>query len=118
MRRQSLRRRIDGAGSVATGKARGMIDEPRDRKSSMPAHIDALEGLEIERHVERHAVIARAAPNPQADAGQLGALAHTRPAPRASPAPSTPKLGDVGDDGVLERHHQFAHAQAAAPQVQ
>ena len=28
-----------------------------------------------------------------------------------------PKLGRVGDDGVLERHHQLAHAQAQAPQI-
>ncbi len=51
-----------------------MIRQPRDGEPAMAAHIDALERLQIERYIERQPVIARAAANPQADAGEFGAI--------------------------------------------
>ena len=51
-----------------------VIYKPRDAKPSIAAHIDALERLKVERHIQRHAVVTRATPDAQADARQLGAL--------------------------------------------
>ena len=73
-------------------------------------------GFQIERYVERQSVITRAAANPQTDAGEFGAL-DIHPRRLARPLRLHAQLGNIVDDGILERHHQFAHAQAPAPQI-
>ena len=50
------------------------IRKPRHAQILIAAHIDAFKGCQVERHVQRHAVIAGAAPNAQADARQFRAL--------------------------------------------
>src|SRR5216683_8402114 len=116
MRRQCMRHRVHGAGGAGTGKASNVIRKPRDAESWMSAYIDPLEWLQIERYVERQSVITRAPANPQSHAREFGAIdIHPRVSARALRRHA--ELSNAGNDGILERHHQFAHAQGAAPQV-
>src|ERR1700676_4724037 len=117
MRRQSLRRRLrgaGGAGGAGTGEARDMIREPRYGEAPLSTHVDALEWLQIERYVERQPVVTRAAANPQTEAGEFGA-ADIHPGRLARTLRVEPEPGNIGDDGIFERDNQFAHAQAPAP---
>jgi hypothetical protein len=47
--------------------------QTRHRESPMPAHVDAFEGSQIKRYVERQSVIARTAANAQAELASLAA---------------------------------------------
>src|ERR1700676_2832678 len=116
MRRQSVRRRLHGAGGAWAGEARDMIRKPRYGEPPMSTHVDALEWLQIERYVERQPVITRAAANPQSKAREFGA-ADIHPRRLARTLRVEPEPGNIGDDGIFERDHQFAHAQAPAPQI-
>ena len=76
--------------------ARRVTASPR-----IAAHVDTLEWLGIERHVERHAVIARAAADAQADARELRlADIDTRRVARAVRRDA--ELGRVVDHGVFQ----------------
>ena len=116
MRRQPLRHGTHGGGGTHVRNAAGMVCEPRHRKPPMAADIDALEGRQIHRHIERQSVIARTAADPESDAGQLGA-AHIDPRRLSRTLRGHTQLGHIGDDGILERHDQLAHTQGMPPQI-
>jgi len=85
----------------------------RDGKPAIAADVDALEGPQIERHVERETVITGATPDAQADAGELGgADIDAGRLPRA--ARGDTQFARVRDDRVFERHHQLPHAEGVA----
>src|SRR6185295_18049751 len=85
-------------------------------QSGISAGIDALKRLEVHVHIEREAVITRAAADAQADAGDLAAVnVHAR---RVLAALGTDaEAGTVLDDGAFQRGDEVAHAEPRAADV-
>src|SRR6184192_75934 len=77
--------RLERVGAVCDAAGTAEIRELRHLEPLKPAGVDAGEGLEIERHVECQAVIARATAHAHPDARELAADTYT---PGASRRPS------------------------------
>src|SRR5688572_1029624 len=88
----------------------------RHLQSGVATGIDALEGLEFHVHVERQAVVAGAATDAQAHAGDLAAIdvdAGRVPAAFGRDA----ETGAIIDDGALQRRDEIAHTESGAADV-
>src|SRR5690606_32507428 len=93
------------------------IDDLGDLHARVAAGVDALEGLEVHVHVEGEPVITAAAPHPQAERGDLGAVGGVHAWCVAARARLDAEILQGVDDGVFQRFHQRAHAKPAAAQV-
>src|SRR6185369_4247418 len=90
--------------------------ELRHLQSRVTAGIDALKRLEVHVHVEREAVITRAAADAQADAGDLATIdVDTRRVLAALGADA--EAGTVVDHGAFQHGDEVAHAEPRAADV-
>src|SRR6516162_5727996 len=100
---ESRRRRLDAGGSAMGGQ----LGHLQSRKA---ARIDPAERLEVHADIQRKPVVARSAPDAQADAGELAAAdVDTRSG--AAALGGDAELVRIVDHGLLERGDEIAHTQ-------
>src|SRR5437879_6399350 len=109
MRRELIRGRVGIAGASE-------LDELCHFETLIAARIDATEGLEVEVHVEREPVIARAAAHADAYACQLSAR-DIHPGSVAARFGRDPEVRREIDHAALESGYQVAYAESRPPQV-
>ena len=115
-----------GAARSTDAVVGGPAGSPRSRAIDVEgdaghaARVDELEVREVDRHVERDAVIADATLDAQAQCPDLAGRGPVRVAPAAGMAVAPPGDDVVGgagrDERRLERTHERAHQQAALVQ--
>src|SRR2546429_2638482 len=108
--------RLERVGAVCDAAGTAELRQLRHLEPLKPAGVDAGEGLEIERHVECQAVIARATAHAHPDARELAARhVHARRV-----APSFGEDAELSRElyhGALERRDVIADAEAHAREI-